>query len=249
MRKMAGDMLSLDDVDALLRGETLDYVQVDITTSAVDDYLDEMEEDAIGENGNISLRSSDTALSTLLNHKVEITTTTGSIIDNSKIEDEFPHPYVAIQVKYTVGFSGINILVIKQSDANIIADLMLGGNGINPATKMDEIQLSAVQEAMNQMMGSAATSLSSIFNKRVDISPPSIELLNVLEGEGTSTINHENLIVKVAFRLKVGNLIDSEIMQLMPIDFVKNLVGDLMHVDEEIDNHEEASIPTPSTES
>lgn len=249
MRKMAGDMLSQDEIDALLRGETLDYVQEDKTTIDVNDYLNEMEQDAIGEIGNISLGSSATALSTLLNHKVEITTPTVSIIDNSKIEDEFPHPYVAIQVKYTVGFSGINILVIKQSDANIIADLMLGGNGINPATKMDEIQLSAVQEAMNQMMGSAATSLSSIFNKRVDISPPSIELLNVLEGEGTSTINHESLIVKVAFRLKVGNLIDSEIMQLMPIDFVKNLVGDLMHVDEEIDNHEEASIPTPSTES
>ena len=72
----------------------------------------------------------------------------------------------------------MNLLVIKQSDAAIIADLMLGGDGLNPETELNEIHLSAVQEAMNQMMGSAATSMSTIFNKKVDISPPSIYLLN-----------------------------------------------------------------------
>ena len=100
------------------------------------------------------------------------------------LDEEFPLPYVAIQVEYTEGFSGVNVLVIKQSDAAIIADLMLGGDGLNPSDELDEIQLSAVQEAMNQMMGSAATSMSTIFNKKVDISPPSIELLDVTNGEG-----------------------------------------------------------------
>jgi flagellar motor switch protein FliN len=134
---------------------------------------------------------------------------------------------VAIQVEYTEGFAGVNLLVIKQSDAAIIADLMLGGDGLNPSDLLDEIQLSAVQEAMNQMMGSAATSMSTIFSKKVDISPPSIELLNVANGEGENSIPNSDLLVKISFRLRVGELIDSNIMQLLPLPFAKSLVQEL----------------------
>ncbi|MCJ8006274.1 flagellar motor switch phosphatase FliY [Lederbergia wuyishanensis] len=224
---MNGEMLSQDEIDALLRGEPVNEDVVKEEVLEVSDYLTEMQQDAIGELGNISFGSSATALSTLLNQKVEITTPSVSIIDNAKLEEEFPHPYVAIQVKYTAGFSGVNILVIKQSDAAIIADLMLGGDGTSPANMLDEIHLSAVQEAMNQMMGSAATSMSSIFEKKVDISPPSIELLNFSQGEGTQTIPQQNLLVKVSFHLSIGNLIDSDIMQVLPIEFAKKLVVDL----------------------
>ncbi|MBS4198965.1 flagellar motor switch phosphatase FliY [Bacillus sp. FJAT-49732] len=224
---MNGEMLSQDEIDALLRGEPVTDESNSQDILDVSDYLNDMQQDAIGELGNISFGSSATALSTLLNQKVEITTPSVSIIDNAKLEEEFPHPYVAIQVKYTAGFSGVNILVIKQSDAAIIADLMLGGDGTSPANMLDEIHLSAVQEAMNQMMGSAATSMSSIFEKKVDISPPSIELLNVSEGEGTDTIPQQNLLVKVSFRLTIGNLIDSDIMQVLPLEFAKKLVADL----------------------
>ena len=187
-----------------------------------------MEQDALGEIGNISFGSSATALSTLLNQKVDITTPTVSIIEKSKLAEEFPHPYVAIQVEYTEGFSGLNVLVIKQSDAAIIADLMLGGDGLNPSDLLDEIQLSAVQEAMNQMMGSAATSMSTIFSKKVDISPPSIELLDVANGEGENSIPNSDLLVKISFRLRVGDLIDSNIMQLLPLPFAKSLVQELL---------------------
>ena len=226
---MNGEMLSQDEIDALLRGEPIteeSNKQEDVHD--ISDFLNELQQDAIGELGNISIGSSATALSTLLNQKVEITTPSVSIIDNAKLEEEFPHPYVAIQVKYTSGFSGVNILVIKQSDAAIIADLMLGGDGTSPAELLDEIHLSAVQEAMNQMMGSAATSMSSIFEKKVDISPPSIELLNISEGEGRDTIPQQNLLVKISFRLAIGNLIDSDIMQVLPIEFAKKLVEDLL---------------------
>ena len=144
------------------------------------------------------------------------------------MSEEFPHPYVAIQVEYTEGFAGLNVLVIKQSDAAIIADLMLGGDGLNPSDLLDEIQLSAVQEAMNQMMGSAATSMSTIFSKKVDISPPSIELLDVSNGEGENSIPNVDLMVKISFRLRVGDLIDSNIMQLLPLPFAKGLVQELL---------------------
>ena len=132
-------------------------------------------------------------------------------------------------MQYTEGFSGINLLVIKQSDAAIIADLMLGGDGGNPSDLLGEIQLSAVQEAMNQMMGSAATSMSTIFSKKVDSSPPSVDLLNFLNGVGENAIPDEDLFAKISFRLRVGNLIDSSIMQLLPLEFAKGLVSELLN--------------------
>lgn len=223
-------MLSQDEIDALLRGT--DEPDNDMATEEainVEDYLSSMEQDALGEIGNISFGSSATALSTLLNQKVDITTPTVVVIPKNRLAEEFPQPYVAIQVSYTEGFSGTNLLVIQQSDAAIIADLMLGGDGIQPADLMGEIQLSAVQEAMNQMMGSSATSMSTIFSKKVDISPPSIDMLNVLVGEGTDRLPVDDMLVKISFRLKVGELIDSSIMQLVPLEFAKGLVEELLN--------------------
>jgi flagellar motor switch protein FliN len=220
------DMLSQDEIDALLRGALDDE---DTQVPYVDDVLSMAEQDALGEIGNISFGSSATALSMLLNQKVEITTPNVSVIHRQALVDEFPLPYVAIQVSYTEGFLGTNLLVIKQSDAAIIADLMLGGDGKTPSDMLDEIQLSAVQEAMNQMMGSAATSMSTIFSKKVDISPPTLHLLDVKEGKGIDTLPHEDILVKVSFRLKIGDLIDSNIMQLLPLDFAKEMVQNLLN--------------------
>ncbi len=233
---MSDDMLSQEEIEALLRGEPIEpktqpSTQDDIV---VEDYLDAFAQDALGEIGNISFGSSATALSALLGQKVEITTPTISMINRNRLEDEFPHPYVAVQVKYTAGLIGMNLLVIKQSDAAIIADLMLGGDGLSPSPDLSEIQLSAVQEAMNQMMGSAATSMSTVFNKKVDISPPSIDLLNFKEEEGLDKLPEDDLLVKVSFRLKIGELIDSNIMQLLPLKFSQKLVKGLMGEDDEV---------------
>jgi flagellar motor switch protein FliN len=227
MTIMSNEMLSQDEIDALLKGT--DNQSVAPKQLQIEDYLGDLEKDALGEIGNISFGTSATALSTLLNQKVEITTPEVSLIFKSMLSDEFPHPNVAIQVYYTLGFTGSNLLVIKQSDAAIIADLMLGGDGIDPAEMLGEIQLSAVQEAMNQMMGSSATSMSTIFNKRVDISPPSVELLDLIHGEGTETLPEDDKLVKVSFRLKIGTLVDSYIMQLLPLDFAKSLVNELLN--------------------
>lgn len=237
---MSNEMLSQEEIEALLRGETLEDKINNLETETndddvslrVEDYLSSMEQDALGEVGNISFGSSATALSALLGQKVDITTPVVSLIDRKRLEEEFPQPYVAIQVEYTTGLTGMNLLVIKQSDAAIIADLMLGGNGLNPSPDLGEIQLSAVQEAMNQMMGSAATSMSTVFNKKVDISPPSIDLLNFSENEGKESIPNEDLLVKVSFRLKIGELIDSNLMQLLPLEFGKSIVKSLLGGDE-----------------
>ncbi|MCC2931456.1 flagellar motor switch phosphatase FliY [Bacillus mojavensis] len=222
---MENNRLSQDEIDALLNG----------TSSTPDEPeapevhdLSDMERDAIGEIGNISFGSSATALSTLLNQKVDITTPNVTVIPRSKISDAFPEPYVAIEVNYTEGFSGSNLLVVEQSDAAIIADLMIGGDGKGADPSLGEIHLSAVQEAMNQMMGSAATSMSTVFSKKIDISPPRVELLDVNEEKGTDRIPADEMLVKVSFRLKVGELIDSNIMQLYPLTFAKDLISSLM---------------------
>jgi len=236
---VSNDMLSQDEIDALLKGAGSDDGETpeesnEVNTLKNEDYFNAMEEDAIGEIGNISFGSSATALSTLLQQKVEITTPTVSVVQKSKLGDQFQHPYVAIEVNYTEGFSGSNLLVIKQSDAAIIADLMIGGDGTNPSEMLGEIQVSAVQEAMNQMMGSAATSMSTIFNKKVDISPPSVELLDANETDDAKTIPDEDLLVQVSFRLKIGTLIDSSIMQLLPLRFAKSLIEELINPKEEV---------------
>jgi len=229
---MSDEMLSQEEIEALLRGETLEDFSANTASPQeeikVEDHLTPIEIDALGEVGNISFGSSATALSSLLGQKVEITTPSISMINRNHLEQEFPHPYVAVQVEYTTGLSGMNLLVIKQSDAAIIADLMLGGDGINPRPELSEIQLSAVQEAMNQMMGSAATSMSTVFNQKVDISPPTIDLLNISQNEGTDTIPTDELLVKISFRLRIGELIDSNLMQLLPLKFSKKIVKSLM---------------------
>lgn len=247
---MSDEMLSQEEIEALLRGETLEDKNSDTAASSndetndlrVEDYLDSFAQDALGEVGNISFGSSATALSALLGQKVDITTPSISMINRNKLEEEFPHPYVAVQVEYTIGLTGMNLLVIKQSDAAIIADLMLGGDGLNPKPDLGEIQLSAVQEAMNQMMGSAATSMSTVFNKKVDISPPTIDLMNISQDEGRDNIPEDDLLVKVSFRLRIGNLIDSNLMQLLPLKFSQNIVKSLLGETESIEEPVAATI-------
>ena len=242
---MSDNILSQEEIEALLRGETLEpaeAIEPESEELNIQDYLTDMEQDALGEVGNISFGSSATALSALLGQKVEITTPTLALIKRDRLEDDFVHPYVAIKVEYTEGLSGVNLLVIKQSDAAIIADLMLGGDGITPNEELNEIHLSAVQEAMNQMMGSSATSMSTIFNKKVDISPPTIDLMNIQLDQGTENIPAHNLLIRISFNLKVGELIDSNIMQLFPLEFGKKLVASLMG-----ENEATSSTEVPAT--
>ncbi|KIL50481.1 flagellar motor switch protein [Jeotgalibacillus alimentarius] len=238
---MSDDMLSQDEIDALLNGSADDEPETEESTPS--EQLDEVAIDALGEIGNISFGSSATALSTLLNQKVDITTPTVSVVKTEEISNSFPHPSVAINVHYTEGLKGNNLLVIKQSDAAVIADLMLGGDGTNPSDDLGEIQLSAVQEAMNQMMGSASTSMSTIFGVKVDISPPSIDLVDLESKDGMENLPEEEYVIQVSFNLKIGTLIDSNIMQLIPLEFGQSLVQQLMGGGGQAENEAAASAP------
>lgn len=233
---MSKDYLSQEEIDALLRQSSSEpeTEQPSEAGTQLSDFLSEMEQSALGEIGNITFGSAATALSTLLGKKVDITTPQVTIVRKDELPDIFPKPHVAVSVQYVDGFQGINSLVIKTKDAQIIADLMLGGDGNNISIEeLNEIHISAVQEAMNQMMGSSATSMSTIFNRFVNISPPGIDILDVNNGDGLDHLPPVDLFIKISFRLTIGELIDSTIMQLLPIPFAKQMVDILMGVVDE----------------
>ncbi|OIB02638.1 flagellar motor switch phosphatase FliY [Paenibacillus sp. LC231] len=227
------DYLSQEEIDALLKQSEMASPASIPSAATVDDVLTPLEQDALGEIGNITFGSAATALSTLLGKKVDITTPKVSIIKRSEFEEEFPKPHVAVHVTYVDGFEGINSLVIKTRDAQVIADLMLGGEGNPVEEELNEIHISAVQEAMNQMMGSSATSMSTIFNRFVNISPPGIDILNMAKGEGVNNLPPDETLIKISFRLIIGDLIDSTIMQLLPVHFSKDMVHMLINGTEE----------------
>jgi flagellar motor switch protein FliN/FliY len=223
------DYLSQEEIDALLKQSSDDDIQdseASFSPPRVEDFLSSLEQDALGEIGNITFGSAATALSTLLGKKVDITTPQVSIISTQELEEEFPKPHVAVHVNYVDGFNGTNLLVIKTRDAQVIADLMMGGDGTGAQEDLDEIHISAVQEAMNQMMGSSATSMSTIFNRFVNISPPGIDIMNLSKGKGS--LPNEEVFIKISFHLTIGDLIDSTIMQLLPVKFAKEMVSILM---------------------
>ncbi len=240
MTVMSDGFLSQDEIDALLRGEP------DASAPAAP-AISDLEQDALGEIGNISMGSAATTLSVLLGRRVSITTPRVSISTLTEIQNKYPLPYLVIEVGYTHGVSGTNLLAMREQDALIIADLMMGGEGTNPPTQLNELYMSAVGEAMNQMMGSVATSMSTVFKKRIDISPPNVSLVDfATEHTITGAFPPDEAIVKVAFRMEVEDLIDSEIMQILPVKVSKEMVENLMTaVQEPADAAPAAAAPKP----
>ena len=243
--------LTQEEIDALLNGATSEPAASDSASneeaSSVlsDDLLSSMEKDALGEIGNISMGSAATTLSVLLGHKVNITTPTVSVDTMSTIQNQYPMPYLVVEVGYVIGINGNNILAIQASDASIIADLMMGGDGLNPQEELTDIHMSAVGEAMNQMMGTVANYLSTMFNKKIDISPPKVNLIDLgAEDKITDLVNNDEPVVKTSFRMEVDGLIDSEIMQILPLDVAKEMVSFLMGGGAEAEA-QEAPAPAP----
>lgn len=230
-------MLSQDEINALLSGMGTEEsspepsAEETPTTGQAPDELEgvealtDIEKDAIGEIANISMGTSATTLFSLVNKKVNITTPVVTMAKWENVMNDYERPCVFIQIKYTTGLDGANMLVLKEHDVKVITDLMMGGDGTNTDGELGEIHLSAISEAMNQMMGSSATSLSSMLGRMIDISPPEASLINLAEFKEPSEIASflEGVFVKVAFRMQIDDLVDSTIMQLYPVDFAKSL--------------------------
>lgn len=257
-------MLSQDEINALLNGMSADDSADNETSetpqesneSASDntpntdkpEALSDTEKDAVGEISNISMGTAATTLSSLLNQKVNITTPRVEVADWDKLSRKYDRPCVMLQIRYKEGIDGNNVLILKERDVKIITDLMMGGTGnVDDGEELTDLHLSAIGEAMNQMMGSAATSLSSMFNRKIDISPPIaniVETYNEMDETLPQFLN-DNFVI-VAFKMQIGDLIDSEIMQLYPIDFAKELLT-MFSIDQEAqsDNSSASIEPTP----
>ena len=251
-------MISQEEIDALLSGGAGGDTPADDpapsaeSPSVEDAGITDMERDALGEIGNISMGGAATTLSVLLGRKVSITTPTVSVSNLRTLKEKYPLPFLVVEVGYSIGIEGNNVLCIQARDAAIIADLMMGNDGTNPEEELTEIHMSAVSESMNQMMGSVATSLSSMFNKKVDITPPVVTLVDFGTEEVVSKLlDKVDPIIQASFRMEVDGLIDSEIMQLLPLDVAKDMVNALMNQQVDVDNEEEemalaAASPPPS---
>ena len=281
-------MLSQDEINALLQGmdlsDTADsgaspetpqdsssaentdnaYVKDVAPTVGDEEELTDVEKDAIGEVANISMGSSATTLYSLVNRKVNITTPVVTLATWKTLLDSYEKPCVFIQIKYTKGLDGTNILVLKEHDVKVITDLMMGGDGTNTEGELGELHLSAISEAMNQMMGAAATSLSTLLQTVIDISPPESSLFDLTEVKDGKEISPflGGTFVKISFRMQIDDLVDSTIMQLYPIDFARKLVEtfintQMANIDEvtekkpaqpENDTDTTAHIPAPGTD-
>ena len=222
-------MLSQDEINALLAGMDMSDSSTDTTASAgatEEELLSDMEKDAIGEVANISMGSSATTLYSLVNRKVNITTPNVSLARWENVIEDYQKPCVFIQIRYTQGLDGSNILILREQDVKVITDLMMGGDGSsNLADELSDLHLSAISEAMNQMMGAAATSLSTMLNKLIDISPPEATLVDLPTQQFGDEIADflAGTFVKISFRMQIDELVDSTIIQLYPIDFAKSL--------------------------
>ena len=221
-------MLSQEEINALLAGANADGI-ANANTDGEETLTDE-QKDAIGEISNISMGTAATTLSTLLNQTVNITTPKVTYMNWQELADSYDKPCVFLQISYTSGLDGNNVLVLKERDVKIITDLMMGGPGNVSDEPIGELHLSAIGEAMNQMMGSAATSMSSMLGKKIDISPPIANLVDLNDNNKKDIPEFlQKRFVKVSFRMTIGTLIDSEIMQLYPFDFARHLYETFMH--------------------
>lgn len=254
-------MLSQEEINALLGGadSAQDDAAADTDTAAggsssvataTEERLSPDEGDALGEIANISMGTAATTLSVLINSRVEITTPQLSYVTVEDLKERNQAPCVFIYIAYRTGLEGKNVLVLKEHDVKIITDLMMGGDGTNTEAELSDLHLSAISEAMNQMMGSAATSMSSMINEMVDISPPNSIRVD-FDDAGLEDVLADmmgKLFAQVSFKMVIGDLIDSEIIQLYPLPFARMVYQrfkDTMTAEEEEPAPQAAPQPVP----
>ena len=223
---VSNGFLSQEEINSLLNGE-LGNDEENLTEEK-EEILTDIEKDLLGEVGNISMGSASTALYQLVNQKVNITTPVVTISTIREIKENFDVPNIILDVEYVEGISGRNMLMIKTSDAAVIANCMMGGDGKVENPQLSELEISAVQEAMNQMIGSAATSMATMFSRKVDISPPQSTIWENRDQMLTSNIDEDEKVVKISFSLVIGDVLESNIMQILPIDTAKKIVSMMM---------------------
>ena len=202
--------------------------------------LTELEKDALGEIGNMCMGASATTLYSLLNRRVSITTPRVSTCNTADQLGSYKKPYLAVEVSYTEGIDGYNIFLLKQEDAFLITDLLMGGDGTAVSKEsLGELYLSAISEVMNQMVGASSTSLANILQVPVNISPPKVKEIVMDDDSLENLICHNEVFIKISFSMEIEGLLVSEIMQILPFGFGRELANKL--INEEAEKHESSA--------
>lgn len=239
---MDNSFLSQEEIDALLNVDGGSSESEPVNEPEKD--LSDLEKDLLGEVGNISMGTAATALSAVVGKPVNITTPTITISTLNKLKKSFKTPNIVLDVQFVSGIVGGNLFIINIIDSAVIANLMMGGDGVvEPPSELSELEISAVQEAMNQMIGSAATSMATMFNREVNISPPISSVCDENSEEISTDITADEEIVNVSFRMTIGDLVDSNIVQILPIATAKKIVSIMMGTEDEVAVSELTKVP------
>ncbi|MCH5196064.1 MAG: flagellar motor switch phosphatase FliY [Oscillospiraceae bacterium] len=205
--------------------------------------------DAVGEILNISMGASATAVSELLNAKTWITTPQVSVVKVGDLNYDNLEPAICVKIVYVQGINGLNMMVLKQNDVQLILNQLLGNPlVIDPNFEFDELNISAVSEIMNQMMGASATALSDLLGLTVDISVPTPYIIEQTKFGDLCEMPLDATVVAVTFKLTVDGVMESEFMSVLSLDLAKTLSKKMM---EKFDTPEEeqqksASAPAPA---
>lgn len=235
---MDNSFLSQEEIDSLLNGDG----NVESSNVPMDELTD-LEKDLLGEVGNISMGTAATALSAVVGKPVNITTPNITISTLNELKKGFVTPNIVLDVQFVSGISGGNLFVINIADSAVIANLMMGGDGkVEAPSSLSELEISAVQEAMNQMIGSAATSMATMFSREVNISPPISSICDENTQEISTDIDQNEEIVNISFRMTIGDLVDSKIVQILPIATAKKIVSIMMGTEDKALEPEDNSI-------
>ena len=186
--------------------------------------LSEMQIDAIGEIMNISMGSAATAVSELLNAKVWITTPKVTIVQASELNYDRLEPAICVKIEYIKGLSGSNLMILKQDDVQLILNQLMGKPPvISPDFEFDELNISAVSEVMNQMMGASSTALSEFLGMGIDISTPTPYILSEINIADLQNYEQTDMVAAINFDLTIDGVIKSEFISVLDIDLAATL--------------------------
>ncbi|MCL1788738.1 MAG: flagellar motor switch phosphatase FliY [Oscillospiraceae bacterium] len=193
--------------------------------------ITDAQKDAIGEIMNIGMGSAATAASELLNAKVWITTPTVSVLKASEMKRDELEPAICVKIIYTKGISGSNLMLLKQDDVQMILNQLMGQPlELLPDFEFDELNISAVSEVMNQMMGSCSTALSKFLDMNIDISTPAPHIMDHINLTELQDFEPDEMVVAVNFNLTIEDVINSEFVSVMSIPLAQELSDRMIEV-------------------
>ncbi len=184
-----------------------------------------LEIDAIGEILNISLGASATAVSTMLSKRVDITTPRVQVLTAEEFKFTNLEPAIGVQITYVAGLEGTNVMLLKRKDVKSIVEILMMTEIPDEEFELNELNLSAICEVMNMMMGASATALSEFLGEVVDISTPEAFSIDDIQGFKDDCFGGEQEKVVISFDLKIEDYVESEFMNMMPVKLAKKLVS------------------------